>query len=404
MCADETKEARKGVLAFIFAVVLFDLIGFSIMLTIQSFIIQEYNTTALAVGLLTAIYAAAQFISAPILGTISDRYGRRPILLVCLVGSAIGYFIFGIGGALWILYISRIVDGLTGGNYSVAAAYVSDISPLKDRTKNMGILGAAFGLGFILGPLLGGLFSQINLAAPTYAAGVFSLSAAVIGFFILPESLPKERRRASRIEWRDLNPFASISKMLWRPILGMVLILSSMFNFVFNGFAVNVPVFLIDRFSTEPLQIAGVFLVSGLVMACVQGGLIGMLAQRFGDISLSMSGLLVLAIGFVLLLLAPSFWLVYLIVGMISAGAGLLYPTLSSLISKTVQPSEMGIVFGVTASLASLMNVFGPLWAGFVYDRVMPSAPYWMGAILLLIAFVLSARLKHDLTAVEENT
>lgn len=395
------KEVSKSLLAFIFAVVLFDLIGLTILVTIQAFVVQEYNTTALAVSLLTVIYAAAQFISAPILGRISDRYGRRPILLICLFGSAIGYFIFGVGGALWILYLSRIIDGITGGNISVAAAYISDISPISDRTKNLGILGAAFGLGFILGPTLGGLSSQISLAAPAYLAGIFSLSAALIGFFILPESLPKEKRTTSSLQLSDLNPFASIGKMLSRHVLGMVLVVFLLFNFAFEGYSANVPVFLIQKFDPQPLQIAGIMLSGGLVMAIVQAGLIGKLAVKFGDRYLSMVGLLILAVGFVLLFLAPSFWMVFLVVGIISTGAGLLYPTLNSLISKIVSPGETGSTFGVTTSLTSLMGIFGPLWAGFTYDHVMPSAPYWTGAILLIIAFILCGILKQSSLATD---
>ena len=188
-------KLSKKILAFIFAVVLFDFIGLTILITVQAFIVREYNTTALAVSLLTVLYAGSQFIAAPILGKISDKYGRRPILLFCLFGSAIGYFIFGIGGALWVLFLSRIIDGFSGGNISIATAIITDVSPLEDRTKNLGLIGAAFGLGLIIGPIIGGLFSQISLAAPAYAAGIFSLAATVVGFFILPESLPQVRKK-----------------------------------------------------------------------------------------------------------------------------------------------------------------------------------------------------------------
>ena len=217
-------KMSKSILIFLFTVVLFDLIGATILVTVQAFIVKQYNSTALAVSLLIVLYAAAQFIAAPLLGRISDKYGRKPILLICLLGSAIGYFIFGIGGALWILYLSRIIDGFTGGNISIAQAYVSDMSSEKDLTKNLGIIGVAFGLGFIIGPIFGGLFSQISLNAPAYAAGIFSLTATLIGFYILPESIPKEQRNRSNIKLNELNPLRSIGKMLRLPVLGTLLI------------------------------------------------------------------------------------------------------------------------------------------------------------------------------------
>jgi len=237
------KKISKNTLIFLFTVVMLDMIGATILVTVQAFIVREYNTTALAVSLLVVIYAAAQFIGAPILGRISDKYGRRPILLICLSGSAIGYFIFGIGGALWVLYLSRVIDGFTGGNISIAQAYVSDSSSKIDRTKNLGFIGVAFGLGFIIGPIFGGIFSQISLLAPAYAAGIFSLAATLIGYFILPESLTKEKRNLTNIKVNDINPFKSITKMLKIPILGLLLTVYCIASFAFNGFNINAPFF-----------------------------------------------------------------------------------------------------------------------------------------------------------------
>ena len=387
-------KLSKNILIFLFTVVLFNLIGATILVTVQAFIVKQYNSTAIAVSLLIVLYAAAQFIAAPILGRISDKYGRRPILLICLLGSALGYFIFGLGGALWVLYLSRIIDGFTGGNVSIAQAYISDVSSEKDRTKNLGFIGVAFGLGFILGPIFGGIFSQISLNAPAYAAGIFSLAATLIGFYILPESIPKDKRNLTNIKLNELNPFKSIGKMLKLPVLGTLLIVFCIANFAFNGFNVNAPVFLIYKFSATPLEIAGMLFVVGIVMAIVQGGLIGKLKTKFGDKKLIMGGLLIQALGFILFILAPSFWMIYLIGGIISAGFALRSPTMYSLFSKNVSASEQGEIFGVSTSLFALMNVLGPLFAGLVYDKIMPTAPYWIGAILFIIAFILMARIK----------
>jgi DHA1 family tetracycline resistance protein-like MFS transporter len=387
-------KLSKKILAFIFAVVLFDFIGLTILITVQAFIVREFNTTALAVSLLTVLYAASQFIAAPILGKISDRYGRRPILLFCLFGSAIGYFIFGIGGALWVLFLSRIIDGFTGGNVSIATAIITDVSPLEDRTKNLGLIGAAFGLGLIIGPILGGLFSQISLAAPAYAAGIFSLAATVVGFFILPESLPKLNRNHDTLKLNDFNPLSSIRKFITRPIVGIFLAVFIIVNFTFSGFTITLPVYVINKFAIDPLNIGGLLFVAGIVSSIVQGGLIGKLAKKFGDKKLLIVGILFLTSGLILFSFAQIFWLLYIILGIVSMGIGLITPTLNSQISKIVLPSELGEVFGVNTSLNSLMTIIGPLTAGLVYDYISPTAPYWLGAILLLIAFVLIFRIK----------
>ena len=312
------------------------MIGATILVTVQAFIVKQYNSTALAVSLLVVIYAAAQFIAAPLLGRISDRYGRRPIILICLLGSALGYVIFGIGGALWVLYVSRIIDGFTGGNVSIAQAYITDVSPSKYRTKNLALISTAFGLGFIIGPIFDGLFSQISLAAPAYVAGIFSLSAAIIGFFILPESLTKNTRNYNHIKINDLNPLKSIVKMLNLPVLASILIVYCIANFVFNGFNINVPVYLIYKFNALPLEVAGLLFVVGITMAIVQGGLIGKLAAKISDKKLIMAGVLIQVVGFILFILAPSFWVIYLIGAIISVGAALRMPTMYALLSKSV--------------------------------------------------------------------
>jgi MFS transporter, DHA1 family, tetracycline resistance protein len=390
----QSKRAGKGALGFIFMVVLLDLIGLTILQPVQAYIVREYNSDALTVSLLTVIYAAAQFVFAPILGRLSDRYGRRPVLLISVLGSAVGYYLFGLGGALWVLFLSRLIDGITGGNISTASAYVADVTPPQERAKNYALIGIAFGLGFVLGPALGGALSQISLAAPAYAAGTLSLLSAIVGYFVLPESLPKERRTAGAFRWREINPLAAVFDMVRRPALGMLLLVWCLFQFAFTGSNSIMAVFMIEKFSVLPYQIALLFVFGGIANAVVQGALVGRLVERFGEQKLALASLAIQALAFVAIVVAPAFWMLYLVIVISSAGTALIWPTMGALTANLVPPHEQGQVSGVSTSLGSLMSVFGPLWAGTVYDQFTPAAPYWTGTILFALAVVVLARVR----------
>jgi DHA1 family tetracycline resistance protein-like MFS transporter len=384
-------KPAKGALAFIFVVALLDIIGLTILLPVQAYIVREYSSDALAVSMLTVIYAAAQFVCAPILGRLSDRYGRRPVLLISVLGSAFGYFLFGIGGALWVLFLSRLIDGITGGNISTATAYVADVTLPQDRAKNFALIGIAFGLGFVLGPALGGALSQISLAAPAYAAGTLSLLSAIVGFVVLPESLPRERRTAGVFTWREINPLAALFTMLRRPTLGLLLLVWCLFQFAFTGNNSIMALFMIDKFSALPVEIAILFVVGGVANAVVQGGLIGRLAPKFGEQRLVLASLALQALGAIGIVIAPTFWLLYPIIVLSSAATALIWPTMGALTANQVPSHEQGQVAGVSAALGSLMSVFGPLWAGAVYDQFAPAAPYWSGAIVFVLAVLVLA-------------
>src|SRR5512138_2307782 len=205
-------QTTKRVLRLIFFIMLMDIVGMSILFPVAPYIVQRYSDNALMVTMLTVIYAGAQFFAAPALGKISDRLGRRPVLLVSVFGSAVGYFVFGMGGALWVLFLARLIDGITGGNISTASAYIIDVSKPEERAKNFTLLGIAYGVGFILGPALGGVLGQWNVNAPAYAAGVIFLTSTALVYFLLPESLPEGRRAKGPLRVNDLNPFASIAQ------------------------------------------------------------------------------------------------------------------------------------------------------------------------------------------------
>jgi MFS family permease len=388
------RKAGKGALAFILTVVFLDLLGLNILLPVQAYIVRQYNTDALTVGLLSVIYAAAQFIAAPILGRLSDRYGRRPVLLLCVLGSAMGYFMFGLGGALWVLFLSRLIDGTTGGNLSVAQAYIADVTPPQERAKNFALMGAAFGLGFILGPAIAGPLAQLNVAAPAFAAGILSLLSVAFGYFMLPESLPPEKRTTGPFAWREVNPLAAIIGMARLPNLGALLLAAFVFNFAFSGMANNAPVYTIEKFGAQPLQIGLVFTLIGIVHVITQGGLVPRLAPRIGEKPLALAGIAIQVAGYVALVLAPSLVALAAAAALTGLGVALTMPTLNALIANSVSFREQGQVAGVAASLVSLTNVFGPLWAGASYDHITPGAPYWTGALVLVLAWLLVARIR----------
>src|SRR5512147_223012 len=362
---------------------LMDVVGMSIMFPVAPYIVQRSSNEALMVTMLTVIYAGAQFFAAPALGKISDRLGRRPVLLISVFGSAIGYFIFGVGGALWVLFLARLIDGITGGNISTASAYIIDVSKPEERAKNFTLLGIAYGVGFILGPALGGVLGQWNVNAPAYAAGSIFLASTALVYFQLPESLPKERRARNPLHLNDFNPFASVAQMLRKPGLGLVLLVLALFNFSFDGVNSVAGVFIKNKFTTSPLTLGLLFVFVGIATALVQGMLTGRLVPRYGEKRMAFVGLLASVIGWPLIALAPALWMLFPITFVQSGITGFIWGTTGALAAGYVSEREQGQLAGVNVALAGLASMLGPLWAGSVYDYVAPSAPYWMGALIL---------------------
>jgi multidrug resistance protein len=388
------QRTTKRVLKIVFFIMLMDIVGMSILFPVAPYIVQRYSNEALMVTMLTVIYAGAQFFAAPALGKISDRLGRRPVLLASVFGSAIGYFIFGLGGALWILFLSRLIDGVTGGNISTASAYIIDVSKPEERAKNFTLLGIAYGIGFILGPALGGVLGQWNLNAPAYAAGlIFLISTAVI-YFLLPESLPKDRRLTRRLRLNDFNPVASVAEMARRPGLGSILLILALFNFSFDGVNSVMGIFIKDKFNASPLSLGLLFVFVGVATALVQGMLTERFVPRYGEKRMALVGLFASVIGWPLIMVAPALWTLFPITFVQSGITGFIYATTGVLAASYVPEQEQGQLAGVNVALAGLMAMFGPLWAGGVYDSVSPNSPFWMGSLILLVACVLLSRLK----------
>lgn len=391
--SDTFAPVPRRALAFVFGVAVLDLLGLTLLMPVIPFLVRQYEAGAFYVTLMTVIYAAAQFLAAPLLGRLSDRYGRKPVLLICLFGSAIGYFLFGLGGALWVLLLSRLIDGVTGGNMSIVSAYIADVTPPEERAKNFGLIGMAFGIGFVFGPALGGALSQLSLAAPAFAAGILSLLAVLAGLIVLPESLPPARRATGRITAEDINPVASIWIMLRRSSLGILMLVFSLFTFAFDGINNIGGVFAIDKFAVSPLALSLLFVLIGVALGAAQG-MIGKLTPHFGEKRLAIVGFSVMAIAQVATFLAPAYWLWFPLQALASVAAGFIFPTMGAMIANSVSLDEQGQVSGVSTSLNGLMAALGPLAAGIAYDQVMPGAPYWVGAALFVIAALMLLRMK----------
>jgi DHA1 family tetracycline resistance protein-like MFS transporter len=371
---------------------LMDVVGITLLSPVAPYLVQEYSSEALMVTMITVLYAGGQFIAAPLIGKLGDRYGRRPVLLVSLFGQAIGYLIFGLGGSLWVLFLGRIIGGITGGNLSTAAAYIADISRPEERSKNFTLIGMAWSVGLILGPAAGGLLGQLNLGAPAYVAAALSLLNALLGIFILKESLPKEKRETTPLRANDFNPIVSIFEMARKPGLGWLLIVTCLFNFAFNGINSTSTLFVIEKFSAQPWHLSLLLGLAGVAVGVTTFVLVPRLVPRFGEKRAATASLFGQSLFDIAIFFVPLFWAIFPLNMLVSAISAFTFPTLTTLSTDCVPHREVGLLMGVTTGVGSLMNVFGPLWAGSVYDHVMAGSPYWMGAIILALAGVMLLR------------
>jgi MFS family permease len=392
--ADATTSSTPPVgsrraLGFIFAVVFLDLLGTGVLLPIIPYLVRQFTPSGLAVGLLAVAFSAAQFLAAPFLGALSDRVGRRPVLVLSVLGSGAAYFLFGLATSLWVLFAARIIDGLTGGNITAAQAYIADVSRPEDRAKNFGLLGAAFGLGFIFGPAAGGALSHISLQVPAYAAGALSVLTAAFGFFALPESLPRERRRGGSIAAHEFDPLRALAAGFRRPELRTLLGAVFFLGFAMAGLRSNFAVYTLTRFHLGPKENAALFTFLGVVAAVMQGVVIRRLSGKVSERRLAVGGLALMTVGYMLIAYAPAVWVLYLAVACNAVGGGLAGPTLTGMISQSAPPAEQGAVLGASQSVQSLTQIVGPGYAGAVFDHVHYEAPYWSAAVCGLAAVAL---------------
>lgn len=377
-------SSDRKALGLAFFIVFLDMLGASILIPVIPYVVRSYRPDAMTVGWLSLSYSAAQFLATPVLGAVSDRIGRRPVLLTSILGSAFGYFLFGWAGSLWVLFVSRILDGLTGGNISTAQAYIADRSRPEDRAKNFGMIGAAFGLGFILGPAVGGALSKISYQAPAFAAGIVSLITFLTALTFLPESLPPERRKGERFALRQLNPLGHLSGPLKRPVLRWLLPGFFVLAFAMSGLTSNFAVYTLNRYALTASQNALVLVWLGVVSVVIQGYVVRKLLPRLGENRMASDALAISVVGYATLAWSPSAWMLFPAIGIIAIGNGLAGPAMQGMLSRLAEDHEQGAVMGVSTSLSSLARVGGPIFAGATFDHLGMSAPYWSGAAFML--------------------
>jgi MFS transporter, DHA1 family, tetracycline resistance protein len=371
----------------LFFIVFIDLVGFGIIIPLLPFYGEFHDASPATVGLLMATYSFTQFLAAPFWGRLSDHAGRRPVLLVTLAGAAAAYLWLGLADNLWMLFAARAVGGFMAGNISTAFAYVADVTSREDRSKGMGMIGAAFGLGFIIGPAIGGLLAgsdpvNADFRSPAFAAAAMSAAALVLALLTLKESLAADiRLRLAGAPRR--SSLATFRHALKRPNFGLLIVLTFLATFVFAGLESTFAMWSRRQFGWGPEQNGYLFAFVGLLSAVIQGGLVGPLARRFGEARLIIQGAAALAIG--VLLIPFSHNLPLLLVAMVAAGYGfsVVSPSLSSLISLQSGDDEQGSIMGVTRSAATMARFLGPAWAGLLFETLGRDWPYFGGALVM---------------------
>lgn len=366
--------------------------GFSIIAPVVPFLVEPYvsnaSEQAFFVTILTSIYAVCVFFVAPGLGALSDRYGRRPLLLICLLGSSIGYLIFGIGGSLWMLFIGRIIDGITGGNISTIFAYFADITPKEQRTKYFGWISAIAGIGAAIGPTLGGLLAKFGYAVPMYFGAIITLLNFVYGILYMPESL-HESNRLKKITLVRLNPFTQLMSVLSMKTLKRLLI-SAFLIWIPNGSLQSIfSLFTMDTFNWSPTLIGLMFSIMGIQDIISQGLIMPKLLMKLSDTKIAILGMASEIIGYALIAASAIFtFYPFFIVGMFVFGFGdsIFGPSFNGMLSKSGDSSEQGRIQGGSQALQSLARIIGPIIGGQVYVSLGHSAPAFMGVILIGLA------------------
>ncbi len=375
-------------------------IGFTIITPVVPFLVQPYTNSsnqAIFVTLLTSVYAFCVFFAAPGLGALSDRYGRRPVLLISFLGSAIGYTVFGIGGAIWVLFAGRIIEGITGGDISTIFAYFADITPREQRTKIFGWVSAVTGIGTALGPTLGGLIAdRFGYSAPMFLAAIITMLNVIFGFFFIPESLEK-KNRLEAIPLVRLNPFTQLINVLSMKNVGRILI-SAFLIWVPNGSLQAIfSQFSIDTFNWKPATIGLMFSIIGIQDILSQSLIMPRLLLKLSDSQIAILGMTSEIIGYLLIGASALFsYYPLIIAGMFVFGFGdsIFGPSFNGMISKSVDAGEQGRIQGGSQSIQALARIIGPIIGGQIYVLLGHTAPVVMGIVLITAAIPVLYKVK----------
>ncbi len=384
----------------LFLIVFVDLVGFGLVIPLLPFYAVRFGASPQEVTLLLAVYSLMQLFTAPLWGRLSDRIGRRPVLMTSMAASALAYLWLGAADTLWMLFAARALAGACAGNIAAAQAYIADVTTPEKRAKGMGLIGAAFGLGFIFGPALGGFLAgnnpaTANLQTPAWVAAGLSALALCGVLFLLRES----RSAAERAATLRASRVGAILGALRRPVLSRLILVFFLVILAFAAMESTFALWAMAQFHWGPEQVGYVFAYVGILSAILQGGLIGRLAQRYGEERLLLGGLVLLCFGLVLLPFARDLAVLGVAVSGLALGMGLTQPSINSLISRRAGREEQGSVLGVTQSVGSLSRVVGPALAGVLFGDLGRASPFWWGAALIAIALLLSLHLYRGLGA-----
>ena len=397
---------RNAAVGFIFITLLIDVIGFGIIIPVMPTLISQLKqvdiSTASKYGsLLMFAYAIVQFFFAPILGSLSDKYGRRPVLLFSLLGFGIDYIFLALAPTYGWLFVGRIIAGITGASMTTAAAYIADVSTPENRAKNFGMIGAAFGLGFIIGPMIGGVLGGLGPRIPFYAAAVLALLNWVYGYFVLPESLSKENRRA--FEWKRANPIGSLLHLKKYPAIGGLAVSILLIYIASHAVMSNWSYFTMYRFSWNEKMVGISLAAVGVLVVTVQGGLIRFINPRLGNEKSIYTGLALYATGMLLFGFANQSWMMFVFLIPYCLG-GIAMPAIQSVMAGHVPANVQGELQGTVTSLMSLAAIIGPLLMNnlffyFTHNQApvhVPGAPFLLGSILMAISAVIAYRTLHS--------
>ncbi len=383
---------NKRSLITIFLVVFIDLLGFGLILPLLPYIAERFEASPLQIGLLTAVYSFFQLIASPILGRLSDRYGRKKLLIISQLGSAFGYLLLGLAGNLPLLFLSRIIDGITGGNISIAQAYIADVTTKKNRAQGMGLMGAAFGLGFIFGPAIGGALSKISYSTPAYFATAVSLLTVLTTIFFLKETVnTKVAVKSPRTKFS----LAEFKRVLSLYPIGLLIIVFFLTNTSFSTMQGTFALWTQKTFNFAPVNNGWLFTYVGILAVLFQLRLLPFVTKRFREKTILLWSLVFMAIGMFLIPLSFNPDFLYVALFFMPLGQALAMPTVQAMATENVPPEEYGETLGVMQSAGSFGRIIGPIIGGEMFQVMgKDSAFYFAGAILVLTLVYLKYKLK----------